>query len=89
MPKASDMKYSIREDPDGGFTLLRYGEEVKHLNSSRPNNAELEFWLRLTEICELLDDLDWCIGYDLGPERNHVALDKAQTLARQTLGRAP
>ena len=36
--------------------------------------------------CRRLDDLDWCIGYEL-TEKNHKILDEALALARKALER--
>lgn len=40
-------KYTIRENEDKTYELLRYGEPV-----GRPDNAQLEFWLELEDQSE-------------------------------------
>lgn len=50
------MKYSIRQEPDGTHTLLRYGE-VAIPNGGRPNNCELEFWNKLQDAIDLLEEI--------------------------------
>jgi hypothetical protein len=45
------MKYTIRENENHTYTLLRYGEPVKS-NGGMPNNAELEFWQKVQELEE-------------------------------------
>jgi hypothetical protein len=47
------MKYTMRENENGTHTLLRYGAEAA---KPRPNNAELEFWLRIEELEEELKE---------------------------------
>lgn len=39
---------------------------------------------RLREAAKVLDELDWCIGYELLPHQ-HEQLDKARELARAAL----
>lgn len=46
--KGTVRKYTIRENDDKTYELLRYGESV-----GRPDNAQLEFWFQLQEQNEL------------------------------------
>lgn len=43
------MKYTMKQNENGNYVLLRYG---KPAINQVPNNAELEFWLRIEELEE-------------------------------------
>lgn len=59
------MKYSIRENSDGTYTLMRHGAPSK-VNSGRPNSAELEFWFEIERLRgveqHLLDEMAYLKG---------------------------
>ena len=65
------MKYSIRENSDHSFTLLRYGEVAKP-NNGIPNNCEFEFWERIYKREESLKGI---IELCEGAKEGNAALD--------------
>jgi len=39
-----------------------------------------EEWDKMNEVCHILCDVDWCIGYEL-KEEDHLKFDEARTKA--------
>lgn len=56
------MKYTIRENQDKTYTLLRHGEPA---SKPIPNNAELEFWFRIEELESKVAELEAVIDSGL------------------------
>jgi hypothetical protein len=73
------MKYTIRENPDGTHTLLRYGEPV-----TSPNNCEFEFWQRIQKLEEGLKEIETRVSRYLVVDTSHRLLG-IRDVAREAL----
>lgn len=84
--RADAMKYTIEEQADGSYLLLRYKDPIHYRPS--PSNAELEFWLCLQEAWAEIDRLKAAQGGKLEFTEEHVqhVLTSGPGCTRQACG---